>query len=276
MQPNQNLKPVPPKPGNGAKPAVTPAPSRMTLESVNDKNDEPTKTLVYGVEGGGKSTWAAGAERPIWLPIENPRLKVKKFPQPTTLTEVYEALAVLMQGGHDFKTLVIDTVDALEPLIWREVCNKNGWETMESPGWGKGFNVAFEEWRRLTSRLDRVIEKTRMDLILIGHCTVRAFNDPNGSNYDRYTLKLFETKESKPGAHLRGWCDNVYFVNYEVSTYEDDRGRTKGQETGQRLLHTEWRAAFDAKNRFSLPPVLPLSWDAYAEALKQNQKQSAA
>ena len=40
---------------------------------------------------------------------------------------------------HDLKTLIIDAVDGLEELVWRETCRRNKWNSIEDPGYGKGY-----------------------------------------------------------------------------------------------------------------------------------------
>lgn len=235
----------------------------MTLESITVANDTLYKMFIYGLEGIGKSTLAAGAEAPVWLPVENPKVKgIKILPQPTSLDEVYEAIAMLATQKHSFKTLVIDTVDALEWLIWQKI-TQNGATTMvkASGGYGAGFNSAYEEWRKILSALDRLIAAKSMNVILIGHCTVTSAPNPDGDNYDRYSSKLFATKQANPGGLIRGWVDCVLFANYEVTTYKGEKDKTaKAVAGGARFLHTQWRPAFDAKNRHGMPPTLPLAW----------------
>lgn len=278
-------------PTNGAKPAASAAPatagptpplarpaapptqkptapssprSRMTLDAITTADDKLFKLFIYGVEGIGKSTLARGAEAPVWLPVENPKVKgIRVLPQPTTLEEVHEAIAMLAAPGpHPYKTLVIDTVDALEWLIWQKVTG-NGTTTMVKAGggYGAGYNTAYEEWRKLLASLDRLITAKSMNVILIGHCTVTSAPNPDGDNYDRYSSKLFQTKQTNPGGLIRGWCDAVLFANYEVTTYKGEKDKTaKAVAGGARFLHTQWRPAFDAKNRYNMPPTLPLAW----------------
>jgi hypothetical protein len=38
--------------------------------------------------------------------------------------------------------------------------------------------------------------------------------------------------------------------------------------TGARIIHTQWNAAFTAKNRYNLPETLPLSYEDFAKAME--------
>src|SRR5262249_39507377 len=91
-----------------------------------------------------------------------------------------------------------------------------------------------------------------------------------GDDYDRYELKL----HAKTGGLIKEWADAVLFANYEIVTRESG-GRTKGISTGARLIHTERRAAWDAKNRYGLPESLPLSWDDFAAAVRSGSPATA-
>jgi hypothetical protein len=48
---------------------------------------------------------------------------------------VYEALSSLVDQKHSYKTVIIDSLDALEPLIWKTVSDENGWKNIESRLW---------------------------------------------------------------------------------------------------------------------------------------------
>jgi AAA domain-containing protein len=243
---------------------VTP-PGRMSLKNriVGRMSDVPLRVLLYGVEGVGKSTFGANAPAPIFLGTEDgtSQLDVERFPQPGSWAEVLEAVDVLQRDEHDRKTLVIDTLDWIEPLCWEHTCKRHGQTDIESFGYGKGYTAALEEWRILLSRLDSLRRKG-MHVVLLGHSWIKPFKNPEiDGDYDRYELKL----HNKTSGLVKEWCDAVLFANHETATKKvDGQGkRVRGIATGLRLMHTERRAAYDAKNRFGLPETMPLSWEEF-------------
>lgn len=240
------------------KPA-TPSPLAAITRGIIEK---PPRIVCYGVEGIGKTTFAADAPAPIFLGAEDgtAQLDVARFPEPHTWSDVFSNLESLEGEKHDFKTLVIDTADWLEPLCVAAVCAKHpeGYTTLEEFGFGKGVSFAVAEWRKLLAALDR-LRDNGMTVIVLGHSHVKTYNNPEGEDYDRYQMKL----SPKVAALLREWPDAVLFANYETLVNKEKGARAKGIRGTARFLHTERTAAYDAKNRFGLPSRIPLSWSEF-------------
>jgi hypothetical protein len=241
----------------------------VTLSAITrGKIRRPRRILAYGPEGVGKSTFGSDAPGAVFLAPEDgtAQLDAARLPEPATWADAMAGLDALGSQPHEFKTLVIDTLDWLEPLISAHVCSLNGWKSLEDPGYGRGAAAALDVWRALLARLDGLRNRCGMDIILLAHSQMRTFRNPEGEDFDRYELKL----QPKASGLCKEWCDAVLFVNYETLTHKKD-GRTRGLSTGARFIHTERRAAFDAKNRYSLPEQLPLSWPDFDAAAKAGQ-----
>jgi len=237
----------------------------MSLASVTrGRSQAPDRILLSGTEGIGKSTFGADSNKPIFIAAEDGlrRLDVAKFPEPETFEDVLAAIDVLINGEHEYRTLVVDTVDWLEPLVWKSVCKKNGWTDIESPGYGKGYTAALDTWRLFLSRLDQLRNKRGVEIILLGHTGVTTFQNPAGADYSRYELQI----NKKAAALLKQWTDVNLFAAHEDFTTDKKKGTVKGVSSGQRIVHTERTPAWDAKNRYGLPPTLPLSYLEYAAA----------
>lgn len=229
----------------------------------------PPCILIHGVAGVGKSTFAADADRPVFLMTEDGlgKLQVPHFPLATSYAEVAEALDALLNEDHDFGTVVVDSVDWLEPLIWAEACKRNGWASIEAPGFGKGYAEALTIWREYLDRLNALRDRKGMVVIQIAHTDIKRFDSPEHEPYDRYVIKL----HARAAALLQEHSDIVLFANYRISTVKADVGFNKKVNralgSGERVLYTAERPAFLAKNRYGLPDVLPLDWAAFAAAM---------
>lgn len=237
------------------------------LKSIR-KNDAMAapRIMVYGVEGIGKSTFGAGAPNPVYILTEDGlgSLNVDHFPLATSFADVMDAIASLYKENHAFETVVIDSLDWLEAIIQREIEQKYDAKDL---AYGKGSLIAAERWREILDGLNALRNDKGMAVILIAHTTIKRFDSPEVEPYDRYQPKLQE----RSNAVVREWADAVLFANYRTIVKKDDVGfnqtNNRGISTGERLLFTSERPAYMAKNRYNMPESIPLSWDAFAEAI---------
>ncbi len=245
---------------------------RMKLDSITKgKRALPTRILLYGVEGVGKSTFGANAPSPIFLGAEDgtSQLDVARFPNPEKWQDVLDAVHTLTMDSHAYETLVIDTLDWAEPLLWTHICARDNQANVESYGYGKGFSAALDEWRVFLAALERLRKAKPMHVILMAHSWIKPFKNPEGDDFDRYELKL----NAKASGLLKEWADAVLFTNYETFAHKDAKTkRVRGVSNGARVIYTTRTAAYDAKNRYSLPETLPLSWADFATAMDTQQQ----
>ncbi|MCC2653087.1 MAG: hypothetical protein K0R61_744 [Microvirga sp.] len=220
---------------------------------------KPPIAFLYGIHGGGKTTFAAGAPKPVLAAVEDgvglldvPRWDIGSW------SDMMEAIGALYGEDHDRQTFILDSLDAFEPHVWREACRKNGWANIEAPGYGKGYVAALELWRELLEGLRALRDERGMTIILIAHSVVKRFEAPDHDPIDRYQPKLHD----RASALLQEQADVVGFLNYRVSIREKDEGfgkkATRGVGSGQRVLYLEERPAYLAKNRYSMPPFIDL------------------
>lgn len=242
-------------------------PVKVLANVQRGKKQKPWRVLVYGVEGVGKSTLAAATPSPLFVGedginhLDAARLPVESWAQ---LRGAINALAV---EQHEYKTLVLDTVDWAEPLCWAYVCARDKEQSIESYGYGKGYAAALDEWRALVADLERLQRARGLNVLLLGHCHQKTFKNPEGEDFDRYELKL----NLKAGGMLKEWSDAVLFADHEQYAKKDERTkRVRGVSTGARWLHTQRTAAYDAKNRFDFPEALPLSWADVESAMARS------
>lgn len=234
--------------------------------SRNDTMSSP-RVLVYGIEGIGKSTFAAGAPDPIFILTEDGlgSLDVEHFPIAQSLDNVMDAIGSLYAEDHPYKTVVLDSLDWLEAIIHREMEEKYDAKDL---AYGKGAMIAAQKWREVLDGMNALRNDKKMIVIFLAHNTIKRFDSPEVEPFDRYQPKLQE----RSSAVVREWADAVMFANYKTIVKKDDVGFNKtvarGISSGERMLFTTEKPAYMAKNRYNLPDSIPLTWDAFATAIK--------
>ena len=111
------------------------------LQSIQrGRTSTPPRILVYGTEGIGKSTLAAQAPHPIFIQTEDGlgEIDCHKFPLSRTFDEVQTSLTSPATEDHEYETVVIDSADWLERLIYDDICKSYGVTSIERCDGGYG------------------------------------------------------------------------------------------------------------------------------------------
>ncbi|WP_374589124.1 ATP-binding protein [Novosphingobium sp.] len=249
----------------------------ISLSSLNRLSaPKPPRIVIYGPHGIGKNSFAGSAPRPVLINIEDGHPSgqpIDAFPKAESFQDVMDAMAALYAEPHEFETLVVDSLDWLEPLVWAETVRRNNaanpskpWASIEDAGYGRGFVATLDVWREYLDAINALRNDKGMAVIQTAHAEVKRFDSPETEPFDRYQIKLHKLASALVQEH----ADMVLFANFKTSVTRTDVGMKKvvrGVGAGTRALYTEERPAFLAKNRHNLPPELPLSWEALASAM---------
>lgn len=237
------------------------------MKIVSGKKTKPRRTLLYGVHGIGKSTWAAQAPNCLLLNLEDglDDIDCERTEHLQSLDSVNEALIWLANDKHKYQHIAIDSADWLEGLIHAEVAKKAG-KDFADIGFGNGYKSALKYWDEITFKLDWLRKEKSIGVILLAHCAIKKHSDPETDSYDRYQPALHDSAS----AMLQEWCDEVLFASYRVFVRKEDLGfnKERGIAVGnsERYLRTQESAACLAKNRLEgMPAEIGFSWSEYAK-----------
>jgi len=265
---------------------------RLTLGSITSKtNGLPNRYGLHAVEGWGKTSIGAQFPKPIFIQtrgetgletlIDAGRLpETPHFPEIMLWQDLRQAIRLLTAEKHDFKTLVVDTLNGAEKLCFEDTRRRLFENNMEKfMAYGKGPITAAEEWRAFLQELDELRQQRKMVIFLLVHTKVAKFKNPEGSDFDRYQPEL----EQAIWSLTHKWLDVVLFGNfYQITAKDESDKRQKGIGADERILYATRTAAWDAKNRIGLPPELRLATDPisaykqFVEAVKAGRGTNAA
>lgn len=236
---------------------------------------EPVFVEVYGGPGLGKSTFAAGAESPYFVPADPNGLRSlpKSIPRSNT-PSTWDALMAIVRffrdGQHDRKSLVLDTVNAIESLLFAHVCRQHGVSSIELvlKGYGKGYTIAAERMQEFVLQLHDLRTQRGMNIIAICHAKSKVQQDPSLPEHDLWTMAL----NDKIASVWIGAADTVLFAQAQATTRQEGEGfreRTKIEHTGRVLAHVRPGLGWIAKNRDFLRSPLALSWAVFEQAMNE-------
>ena len=225
----------------------------------------PPRTVLCGVPGVGKTTFVCNTPRPFIIAVEEGMVGFEYVQQwqPKNFTDfkaMLEGIIGAEPGTLPFETLVIDTLDALERMIYEHLCVLGRVDSIEEygKGFGKGFTRGRELLEGVMSDLDSIGSKHNIPIWITSHAMVKPMKRPDGVIFDAWTLKGNE----KFNSSLTGWADMVLFANIEAFQAGDAKDRKANE--GERVLYTEKSLISEGKNRYGLPPVLAFEYAAFA------------
>lgn len=248
---------------------------------------QPPRIIVNAVEGWGKTTLAAHTPNPLIVMAAGetgyetllgsglvPSVDAAKV---ATWSETLALVDELIENASGHKTLVFDAMGGFERQCHEHVCLRDfdgDWGERGFSSFQKGYDLAVADWLHLLSRLDRLRDTHGVMVLMLAHSKVKSFKNPMGADFDRYISDVHE----KTWAVTAKWADAVFFGNFytivEGGKTGDRPKKGKGIGGVDRVLYTERRDAFDAKNRYGMPEVVDIpndptqSWSTLWAAIK--------
>ena len=242
------------------------------MQIIRGKIPGAKKTVVYGPEGIGKSTFAAQFPDPVFIDTEGSTkdMDVARLESPSSWSMLMDQVRYVIAHPDMCRSLILDTADWAEMLCTSHVCSSNQKSSIEDFCYGKGYVYVQEEFGRLLNLLEDLVKKG-VQVVLTAHAKMRKFEQPDEMGaYDRWEMKL--SKNVAP--MVKEWADMVLFCNYKTMVVNvDGQGAQKGKnkvQGGRRVMYTTHHSCWDAKNRYDLPEELPFDYAGIAHVIGNN------
>ena len=209
--------------------------------------------LVYGATKIGKSTWCSNADRAVFLSTEPGLNSLEVFQVPIrSWDELLAACGEIAEGNHEFRTVILDTVDNAYRMCAEHVCRKFKVEHESDLGYGKGFALTNNEFQRVLNKLAFM----PCGLYLISHSQEVEIETRTG----KYN-KTVPTLPEKARKIVLGLVDMVLYCDIETAAGPDNK------MAARRVMRTKPSLNYEAGDRTGkLPEVIDLDYAKFAEA----------
>lgn len=223
-------------------------PPRMDIHSLT--------TLIYGPSKIGKSTWCSQAEGALFLATEPGLNALEVYQLPIfSWQELLKTAQKITTEEHQFKTIVIDTIDNAYKMCRDYICNRFKISHPSDLPFGKGFSLINDEFQRVVNKLALL----PTGLILVSHSFDRDFEAKTGT-YTRTVPTLPEGARKL----VMSLVDLILFCDLEIDEYAAEDGEKK---VYQRVIRTKPSLNYDAGDRTGkLPETIPLDFRAFLDA----------
>lgn len=253
----------------------------ISLSSLKKTTAKPNPfILFYGVAGVGKDTLAAEFPSPVLIctPGENPPtdVAIDTFPEISTFDDLMGAIESLYTEDNSFKTLIMSAAAGVEKIVWAETCRREGWKTLEEPGFGKGHLAADAVWDDLLDAVRALGRDKGMTVILIGHTEIKNFDDPASTSYSRYQPNMHKRAAERvtAAADIIGFLNHRVTIKTEKAAFGTEKKEAAG--AGVRMIYLEERPGFIAKNRYNMPDSIQFAKGKGYAALAKYMPEVAA
>jgi len=249
----------------------------MSLADIKTQAElRPLRIVLHGMPGAGKTTWASKMSNCVGILTEDGtgNLAFPRFPvceswdkEPTKDDKkvgVKQRMLELLKSDHNYKTLILDSLDWLERLFQSHVCKENGYKNIESPGYNRGHKECLAYWEEFRQLCDTLRKQKGMTICMIAHSDIREEKDTEVENYHKVILKL----QKGASALMTENADCIFYITKK-------KGMVKNKNTvkvtqGDHVIYGEDTTSYLAKNRYQLPKDLPYEWEDIRKLIISN------
>jgi len=209
-------------------------------------------TLIYGPSKIGKSTWCSNAEKALFLATEPGLNALEVYSISITCwNDLLNACSEISKDKHDFKTIIIDTIDNAYRMCADHICNKFNVEHESDLTYGKGYALINNEFHRVINKLAFM----PYGLILVSHSIEKDIETRTGKH-----TRIVPTLPEKARKIVTGLVDLILFCDLEIETDKE------GNSIYKRIIRTKPSPNYDAGDRTGiLPETIPLDFKNFTK-----------
>jgi hypothetical protein len=215
--------------------------------------------LLYGAPKVGKTTFASQFDNALFLATEAGLNALEAYEVPVQKWEDFlEACAEIAKGQHQFKTIIIDTVDNLIKFCSDYVCKQNKITHESELDYGKGYALVKQEFSRAITKLSLL----PYGLVFISHEKLEEQKTRTMS-----LTKAFPTVPNSYRQMILGMADMILYARTIQEKAND------GRVVERRVVHTKASENYEAGDRTGkLPETMVFAYASFIEEWKKATK----
>lgn len=218
--------------------------------------------VIFGEPGIGKTSLAARFPGPVQFFSINETgyadlADIDEIPTNVKNEDIF-SVAELIKGVRTSKakTIVIDGCSGVQQIYFTKACDEcyeGDWSKFSS--WSNGPRVAVPP---LVTELEVLLTEKRNKghhIILLGHMKTETKPNSMGPDTLVHTLDM----DKGIGSIFTKWAQAVLFMTIDIEVVKNKQlGAAKAKDQTTRVMYTSTAPGHIAKNRLSLPELIPL------------------
>jgi len=217
------------------------------LKIERSRRERPRLAIVYGEPGIGKTTLAARLGDALLIDLEDRAghvdVDVVRVDSWLALRATIREIAT---ADIKYPVIAIDTIDRAQDLATAWLCAERGWDTLDTPGYGRGYVELRAAMLALADDIMDVIAAGR-GVLLLAHAQRQRVEDPVQGEWDRWSVRLHDAPRSSVAAVYVERADIVALAAMAVVRVGDRDARVQRARVSGRMLYTTPSAARLAK-----------------------------
>ena len=229
----------------------------MSLSSIEKPVDRAPVVTITGDSGIGKTSLSCTFPNPIVIRGEDGLQAVAAdkrpdaFPLLQNPDQLWDELGALIKEDHQYRTLIIDSVTALERMFIQHIVESDPKMpksiNQAMGGYGAGLQAVAAMHQRVRKAAGILNERRGMSIVFVAHADTEVIELPDQDPYTRYSLRLGK----RSMAPYIDDSDIVGFLRLQTFTVGDG-ARKKAISDGTRNICCYATAANFSKNRFGI------------------------
>lgn len=231
--------------------ATTLLPKQKTAPSLSF---EQAKVLLYGAPKVGKSTLATGLADDVLILACEPGLGgLSAYSVEIDSWDTFRKVGAELSKSSDYSIVAVDTVDELYRMCADSVCQQLGVAHLADAEWGKGWQMARDEFRLRVGKLAGL----GRGVWFISHSMETELRTRVGTR-----TRTIPTLDKRAFGFIEGFVDFIFLAEAQATPEGEER----------RVIRTQPAEEFVAGGRVNLPDPLPLDATEVRKAITAASK----